>query len=300
MHHTVCDLFASHMCVKPLGAQGAQVGERSGTAGSKCGTVDGTGSNVVIFGGFGFNEKQLYAHEAPLYQRLGFGLHAVIPTIWQVTGPAEAKRRGRKVAKEMMANDKPVVCHTVSGGFWTMLYAFRFLEPQWREQKVKAVVFDACPPRSDKYAFSGWVASVTKQPWVQTTFAALFVPYLAWCGVDAAWLRKERAMMYGDGRSTTRTSVMPRGAHYLFVRGSDDPVVDGAHISAFAAHLREQAQAGMRVEEFTFEGAGSGHAKALAARPDEYRWLVVDTVLSHVPEWRRAATVEEKARRAEG
>ena len=35
-----------------------------------------TAANVVVFGGFGFNEKQLHAHEAPLYKALGFGLHA--------------------------------------------------------------------------------------------------------------------------------------------------------------------------------------------------------------------------------
>jgi hypothetical protein len=40
----------------------------------------------------------------------------VVPTIWQITGPLEAKRRGESVAAEMMENDRDCVCHSISGG----------------------------------------------------------------------------------------------------------------------------------------------------------------------------------------
>jgi hypothetical protein len=41
-------------------------------------------------------------------------------------------------------------------------------------KRVKAVVFDACPPKSDEYAFSGFLSWVTQKPWVKTDFAWLF------------------------------------------------------------------------------------------------------------------------------
>jgi hypothetical protein len=39
-------------------------------------------------------------------------------------------------------------------------------------------------------------------------------------------------------------------------------------------------------QEVSFSGAGSGHAKALVERPAEYKAVLIQKLLSKVPEWK--------------
>jgi hypothetical protein len=117
---------------------------------------------AVVFGGFGFEKRQMAKHEA-LYTAHNFGIRPVLSSISQLTSPAEAESRGKELAQELMKLDQDLVVHGISGSIWTMMYMFSHMDPAWREERLKAIVFDSCPPKSDIYAFGGWLSFATKQ-----------------------------------------------------------------------------------------------------------------------------------------
>jgi hypothetical protein len=119
--------------------------------------ISGDGALAVVFGGFGFTSRQLAKHEA-IYSQHGFECHSVLSSIRELITPDLAAQRGQLLAKEMMARDKDVVIHTVSGSFWTAIYTLSFLPAEWRDCHVRAIMFDSCPPMSNVQTFGGWLA----------------------------------------------------------------------------------------------------------------------------------------------
>ena len=120
-------------------------------------TISGEGSLAVVFGGFGFTNRQLSKHEA-LYTQHGFEVVPVLYPITQMISPEKALRNGTEVAERLMEADKNVVIHAISGSTWTLLYALNAMEKSWRDKRVRAIMFDSCPPQTDVYAFGGWLS----------------------------------------------------------------------------------------------------------------------------------------------
>ena len=120
-------------------------------------SVDGTGSLAMVFGGFGFTPRQLARHEN-LYRERGFAVEPVLSTIPELITPKVAWQRGPALAAKLQAADKPTVVHFVSGSFWTGMFMLAHLEPSFREKRIRAIMFDSCPPKSDVYAFGGWLS----------------------------------------------------------------------------------------------------------------------------------------------
>jgi len=240
------------------------------------GLVDGSGKTAVVFGGFGFQEKQMAKHAA-LYDAHGFDVITSMGSIKDLTTPATAARRGAELAERVLAKGQPVVAHAISGSVWTMVYMLEALGQGWRDEHVRALAFDSCPPKSDIYAFGGFVAFRFGNPALKNIAAPFFQPYRALCGIDDAWEAENHARMFGAA------AVIPRAAQLLFMHGRNDPVLDGAYVASFVADCRERALPGATIAECTFER--SRHSMAVVEHPKDYKHMHVEQLLRKVPEW---------------
>ena len=186
-------------------------------------SVDGTGSLAMVFGGFGFTPRQLARHEN-LYRERGFEVEPVLSTIPELITPKVAWQRGPALAAKLQEADKPTVVHFVSGSFWTGMFMLAHLEPSFREKRIRAIMFDSCPPKSDVYAFGGWLSwliqAKTKLPsrLTKPIVSQLFHPVLnnpvrPMFGIDAAWrAQNDRWMFGGDGARGEAARALPRAA----------------------------------------------------------------------------------------
>ena len=285
-------------------------------------TLNGEGSLAVVFGGFGFTERQLRKHEA-LYDEHGFKVMPVLSSIPQLISPKVACDRGPELAARVQEADQPVVIHTVSGSFWTAIFVLAHLEPDWRERNVRAIMFDSCPPKSDVYAFGGWLSWLLQAKsglparLSKPLVSHLFHPVLPYFGIGAEWRGQNDAWMFGsetrgrDARALpprageslaecrtlaeaaesvasaepddeTSGCVVPKGAACLFVRGRNDPVLEPQYIDAYYAYLKARSTAS--VDWHLFERAQ--HAMAVVEAPEAYKREHVQRLLGQVPEWR--------------
>ena len=185
-------------------------------------SVDGTGSLAMVFGGFGFTPRQLARHEN-LYRERGFAVEPVLSTIPELITPKVAWRRGPALAAKLQEADKPTVVHFVSGSFWTGMFMLAHLEPSFREKRIRAIMFDSCPPKSDVYAFGGWLSwliqaktklpSRLTKPIVSQLFHPVLNPVRPMFGIDAAWrAQNDRWMFGGDGARGEAARALPRAA----------------------------------------------------------------------------------------
>ena len=178
--------------------------------------VNGKGSLAVVFGGFGFTPRQLTKHE-DLYRQHGFDCLPVLRTIPQLITPERAREAGKELAVRVQEVNVPTVIHTISGSFWTAMYLLAHLEPEWRERMVKAIMFDSCPPKSDVYAFGGWLswllhakAGIPKSA-SKPIVSQLFHPVRPAFGITADWTAENDALMFGDeARGRLARELPPR------------------------------------------------------------------------------------------
>jgi hypothetical protein len=283
-------------------------------------SVSGAGSRALIFGGFGFTQRQLSKHES-IYKDHGFECIPVLSSIQQLISPKLANERGAKLAAELQKSDSPVCIHTVSGSFWTALFTLAHCDEKWRERCVRAIMFDSCPPKSDVYAFGGWLSwflqAKTNLPAKQSkpVLAQLFHPVRPLFGIDAAWTAANDGFMYGNedtGRlarqlplrvgtssaecvsfaeeaaalasasaSDDSGCVVPRSAACLFVRGRNDPVLEPQYVDAFYAFLKARTTASVELRLFD----KAQHAMAVVEAPDTYKAHHVKSLLARVPDF---------------
>ena len=179
-------------------------------------TISGERHLAVVMGGFGFTQRQLAKHEN-IYREHGFECMPVLSSIPQLVTPKEALRRAPELAARLQEADAHTVIHTVSGSFWTAMFMLAHLEPSWRERKIRAIMFDSCPPKSDIYAFGGWLSwLIQAKTGVSARIAKplvsqLFHPVRPYFGIDASWTAQNDAWMYGDearGRSARKLAEL--------------------------------------------------------------------------------------------
>lgn len=176
--------------------------------------ISGDGALSVVFGGFGFTQRQIVKHEA-IYREHGFECLPVLSSIPQLISPKVGWQRGPELAARVQEHDAPTVVHMVSGGFWTGVFMLAHLDEAWRERNIRAIMFDSCPPKSDVYAFGGWLAwflqakttlpSRLTKPFV----SQLFHPVRPLFGIDAEWTAQNDAWMYGDEAIGRRARELP-------------------------------------------------------------------------------------------
>ena len=177
-------------------------------------TVAGSGSLAVIFGGFGVTQRQLRKHEA-LYEEHGFDCMPIASSIPQLISPATGRKRGAELASAVQQADAPTVVHAVSGGFWTALFMLSSLEPKWRERNIRAIMFDSCPPKSDVYAFGGWLAWLLQTKTgvparlTKPIVSHAFHPVRPIFGINSAWTAENDMFMYGDMERGARARSLP-------------------------------------------------------------------------------------------
>ena len=161
-------------------------------------TICGDGSLALVFGGFGFTERQLRKHEA-IYREHGFECLPVLSTIPQLITPNIGWQRGPELAARVQEANVPTVIHTVSGSFWTAMFMLAHLDPAWREKNIKAIMFDSCPPKSDVYAFGGWLSWLLQAKagvparLSKPVVSQLFHPVRPYFGIDEAWTAQNDA-----------------------------------------------------------------------------------------------------------
>jgi len=242
--------------------------------------ICGQHATAVVFGGFGFSERQIAKHAA-IYEQHEFTVLPIVSKTVDLMTPLQCDRRGRELAAQLEAADRDVVLHTVSGSFWTMICTLVHLSPSWRERRVRAIMFDSCPPEDDIYAFGGWVAwllqaklgipAASSKPYI----SPLFHPIRWGLGITAAFTTKTVSWMRGDG------CVVPKSAVCLFIRGVNDPVLRPSYIDDWADYLKARTSA--HVESRLIERAQ--HAMAVVEAPEVYKAAHVGSLLAMVPEW---------------
>jgi len=92
------------------------------------------------------------------------------------------------------------------------------LDPAWREANVKAIMFDSCPPKSDIYAFGGWLSwllqAKTGAPAKLTKpiVSHIFHPVRPYFGIDAKWTAQNDAWMFGEEARGARARALAHNA----------------------------------------------------------------------------------------
>lgn len=249
--------------------------------------INGKGSTAVIFGGFGFTERAMAKHAA-LYETHNFDTVGILSPIIDLTTPAIAEKKALEMAKQIVDMNQPTVCHFISGSIWTGLYVFDYLDQVggigWRDEHVKAICFDSCPPKSDIYAFGGFLAYRFKNPALKNLTAPFFEPYRRWRGINTAWEEENRSKMFG------KTSTIPRGAHQLHIHGKTDPVLDAKYLKSFIDDCRQHKESpNISVVEATFEK--SKHSMAVVEHPQDYKSLHIAELLGKVEMWKGHGTI---------
>ena len=239
-------------------------------------TIDGRNATAVVFGGFGFRERQMTKHSS-LYAKFNFNIVPILSSVKELTTPTVASTRAKTLAEKLQNINQPLVIHSISGSFWTMIYMFEYMDKDWREEKVKAIVFDSCPPMSDVYAFGGWMAFRIKRNFLKPYLSFPFYPYMYLCGITDKWRHQNHLKMFG------KTSVIPRNASILFMHGRNDPVLNKDYLAKFIKDIKANQSPKVSVAEKQFER--SRHAMSVIDYPEEYKRIHVDQLLSKVPEW---------------
>lgn len=244
--------------------------------------ISGRGSLAVVMGGFGFTPRQLRKHTAS-YHEHDFDVLPYYSSLKQLATPAILWQRSQELASRLQAEDKDIVVHAISGSFWTALSTLAHLEPDWRERRVRGIVFDSAPPQHDVYAFGGWASWLLQRrlgvppQYSKPLVSHLFHPVLPLCGIDETFAKKNYEMMFGE-----TGCAVPRNACLLFLRGDDDPVLNPEYVDEWANFLRERSHAS--VVQRTF--ASTSHAMAVVSEPERYREVHAEDLLGRVPEWR--------------
>lgn len=238
--------------------------------------IKGENATALVFGGFGFKERQMGKH-ASLYSQFGFKVLPVLSTVKQLTTPSVGEKRGKILADQVQSINQPVVIHVISGAFWTMIYTLEYMNKDWRDKHVKAIVFDSCPPMSDVHAFGGWMAFMLKKNNLKPFLSPLFHPYMYICGITDVWRKENDLKMFGN------TSVIPRDANILFLHGRNDPVLNNEYVESFVQDIKSHQSPNASVTEKVFER--SRHAMSVIDYPEEYKEFHVNHLLGKVPEW---------------
>lgn len=233
-------------------------------------------------GGFGFTQRQLSKHEA-LYNKHGFDVLPVLSTIPQLVMPRYfTDKRGPELAAQIQDRDQDTVIHVVSGSFWTMIATLAAMDPDWRERRLRAIMFDSAPPRADVYAFGGWASwYLNLKTGLPTRLTKPLVSHLfhpVFWSLPSGWMEHNHRLMFDD-----KLCVVPRRAACLFIRGRGDPVLNPDYMDAFAAFLESRSIA--CVERALFQK--SKHAMAVVDDPAEYKRVHVGRLLARVHEWRK-------------
>jgi len=237
---------------------------------------DGKNATAVILGGFGSRERQMKRHSA-LYNKHNFNVMPVMSGMLELTTPEVASARGKTLAKRLQTANQPIVVHTISASFWTVIYMLEHLDKSWREEKVKAIVFDSCPAMSDAEAFEGWLTVRLEQTSLNSFLAPLFNPFLSFCGVTDDWRKENHKKMFGED------SVIPRNANILFIYGKDDPVLNRMYINSFVEDLQKYKSPEATVSEKQFDN--SIHAMSIREHKEEYQEFHASNLLAKVPDW---------------
>ena len=239
-------------------------------------TFDGKNAIAVILGGFGSRERQMKRHSA-LYNKHNFNVMPVMSGMLELTTPEVASARGKTLALKLQAANVPIVVHTISASFWTVIYMLEHLDKSWKEENVKAIVFDSCPAMSDLEAFEGWLTVRLEQTSLNSFLAPLFQPFLSFCGVTDDWRKENHKKMFGED------SVIPRNANILVIYGKDDPVLNRMYISSFVEDLQKHKSPEASVTEKQFDN--SIHAMSIREHKEEYQEFHANNVLAKVPDW---------------
>ena len=238
--------------------------------------ISGKNSTALVFGGFGFKDRQMNKHSS-LYGQFDFNVLPVLSTVKQLTTVKDAELRGKQLAAKLQTINQPLAIHVISGAFWTMIYTLEYMDKDWRDDHVKAIVFDSCPPMSDVDAFGGWMAFMLKRNYLKPYLSPIFHPYMYICGITEEWRQQNALKMFGE------TSVIPRNANVLFLHGKNDPVLHRDYMAKFVSDVKTHQSPGLSFTEKVFER--SRHAMSVIDYPEEYKEIHVNHLLSKVPEW---------------
>ena len=235
--------------------------------------IDGTNATAVVFGGLGFRERQLKKYSS-MYGNFKFNTVPVLSTVKELTTPVVSSARGKKLDQNLQTANQPLVVHTVSASFWTVIYMLEHMDKDWREENVKAIVFDSCPAMNDVYSVGGWL---TFNSYLKPYVSPLFDPYVYLKEVTEDWRYENHLKIFG------KNSVIPKNANILFLHAEHDPILNKKYLSKFVDDIRvhQSSKACVTEEEFDV----SKNCISILNYPEGYKKLHVNHLLGKVPEW---------------
>jgi hypothetical protein len=243
--------------------------------------INGKNSTAVVMGGLGSKHRHINKYSA-LYTQFDFNVLPVISSIKQITHPSIGMMHGKHLADQLLKINQPVVLHVISGSFYIMIWALESLNKDWRDEYIKAIVFDSAPVLKDVHCLSGWMAFMLKRNHLKPYISHLFYPLISSYIFLYAGNTDDR--MKQDGLSTFgNTSVIPRYARILFLYGKNEPVLDYDYLQKFILDRKKHQYYDKSVTEIVFER--SRHAMSLLDCPEEYNQYLMNLLIT-VPEWR--------------
>jgi hypothetical protein len=267
-----------HMIGRPNVSKYLQYKESIRAAGNIA--INGKNSTAVVMGGFGFKHRHINKY-SPLYTQFDFNVLPVISSIKQMTHPSVGMKHGKNLADQLLKINQPVVLHVISGSFLIMIWALESLNKDWRDEYVKAIVFDSAPVLRDVKCFGGWIAFMLKRDHLNPYLSHLLYPLLSsyffsYAGNTDDRIKQDYLNTFGN------TSVIPRYARILFLYGKNEPVLNYDYLQKFILDRKEHQYYDKSVTEISFER--SRHALSLVDCPEEYNQYLMN-LLTTVPEW---------------
>jgi len=235
--------------------------------------IDGTNATAVVFGGLGYRERKLKKYSS-MYGNLSFNTVPVLSTVKELTTPVVALARGKKLAKILQNANQPLVIHTVSASFWTVIYMLEHMQKEWREENVKAIVFDSCPAENDVYSLGGWF---TFNSYLKPYVSPLSDPYNYLSDVTEDWRYENHLKIFG------KNSVIPKNANILFIHAEHDPILNKQYLAKFVEDIKVHQSSKACITEEEFDK--SQNTMSVIDYREEYKKLHVNNLLGKVPEW---------------
>ena len=230
----------------------------------------------VILTGLGMSIKHASKH-CRLYESHGFNVVPIVQRNKQLVTPKLIIRQGEELAEMLMQQNQPVIIHSISVSFYTMLEILSNMDENWRERYIKLIVLDSSPCLPDICSLNGllkelydshhltryYMLCLYKHYYELLTYASITED------IRQAWYRKS----FGS------TSVIPTKSNLLLLYGKNDQVLNHNFLEKFIIDAKRNRSKEARVDIKKFDS--TRHAMAIVDYPDTYyselSWILYNT-----------------------
>ena len=113
-------------------------------------------ATAVICGGFLFRDRHLRKYSA-LYEQHNLNVMPILSRFKELTTPSVFSKKAKLLAEKLQQMNQPLAIHIISGSFGMAIDMLGYMDKNWRERNVKALVFDSAPPMDNINGIKGWL-----------------------------------------------------------------------------------------------------------------------------------------------